>query len=215
MTRTGRTHGAAGAVALAAVALVAAGCGGSSANEAARPSTKPSTAGKTPTTAETRQSRAGTPTVAGSTSTAGVGDDLLAFAGCMREHGIDMPDPRPGPAGGGLVRIGEANDSPQALGKANRACRTLLPKGPEPSPKQIEEMAESSLRFARCMREHGVDMPDPKIGADGSVSIAIGGSGAEGPSINPTSPAFQNAQKACAVGGNGVVFGAARPVGGQ
>lgn len=45
------------------------------------------------------------------------------------------------------------------------------------------------LEFAQCMRSHGVpSFPDPSGGA-----IQIGGSG-----VNPSSPAFQRAQSACA-----------------
>src|SRR5262245_41418285 len=38
-----------------------------------------------------------------------------------------------------------------------------------------EEFADSARKFAKCMREHGVDMPDPKIGDGGSISIELGG----------------------------------------
>ena len=51
-------------------------------------------------------------------------------------------------------------------------------------------MEESMLKFARCMREHGVDVPDPKPGE----GIRIGGPGSE---LDPEDPSFQKAQKAC------------------
>ena len=41
------------------------------------------------------------------------------------------------------------------------------------------------------MREHGVDMPDPKPG-DGGIPI-----GGQGTGIDPEDPTFQKAQKAC------------------
>jgi hypothetical protein len=46
-----------------------------------------------------------------------------------------------------------------------------------------------SLKFARCMRAHGVpNFPDPRLGG---IQIA------PGDGLNPQSPAFQAAQKAC------------------
>ena len=41
---------------------------------------------------------------------------------------------------------------------------------------------QAALDFARCMRQHGVDMPDPKVDAQGRVQIQIGpGSGGNRP----------------------------------
>ena len=36
---------------------------------------------------------------------------------------------------------------------------------------------QAGLDFAKCMREHGVDMPDPKVGEGGMVMLAPGGGG--------------------------------------
>jgi hypothetical protein len=65
-------------------------------------------------------------------------------------------------------------------------------------------MEESMLKFARCMREHGVDVPDPKPGE----GIRIGGPGSK---IDPEDPSFQKAQKAC----EGLMRGAIRSAGGD
>jgi hypothetical protein len=202
MMQAGRARGAAGVAVLAAIAVGASGCGsggGAKQKEHSASSPGPGSADGLATSAR------------GSTS---LEDGILAFARCMREHGIDMADPKPGPGGGqGFLQIGGTAAPQQRLEAANSACQALLPKGPGLSPKQIQDMAESSVRFARCMREHGVDLPDPKIGGDGSLTIAVGGAG--GSPINPTGPAFQKAQRACAVGDKGVVFGSAAPVTGR
>ena len=51
---------------------------------------------------------------------------------------------------------------------------------------------DPALQFATCMRSHGVsDFPDPS--ADGSLRIQRTGPNG----VNPQSPAFQAAQKAC------------------
>ena len=70
------------------------------------------------------------------------------------------------------------------------ACRKYMPNGGKPpSAAQQQEMRDAALKFARCMREHGVDVPDPQT-SGGRLSLKIQG-------INPSSPAFQAAQKAC------------------
>ena len=47
------------------------------------------------------------------------------------------------------------------------------------------------LAFAKCMREHGVDMPDPEFGS-GGTTVMIGGDG-----IAFDSPTFKAANEAC------------------
>jgi hypothetical protein len=77
------------------------------------------------------------------------------FAQCMREHGIDVPDPEPGHPG---VTIKEPN--PEKVRPAREACKHLLPNGGEPEPMDPEELDRARER-AQCMREHGIDVPDP------------------------------------------------------
>src|SRR4029079_11495076 len=60
-------------------------------------------------------------------------------------------------------------------------------------PEQQAEIQARALAFAQCMREHGVDMPDPRFDADGRVSIMIGGP--DTPRIDPD--VMQAAQEAC------------------
>jgi hypothetical protein len=43
------------------------------------------------------------------------------------------------------------------------------------------------------MREHGIDFPDPTFEANGGARVRIG----KGSGIDPDSPKFQEAQKAC------------------
>jgi hypothetical protein len=52
------------------------------------------------------------------------------------------------------------------------------------------------LKFSACMRAHGLpDFPDPTTAADGGIQLSIGGK--KGSGLNPRSPIFQAAQKAC------------------
>ena len=75
--------------------------------------------------------------------------------------------------------------------KAQKACQDLLrAAGGEPSAEDRERMREAALKFAKCMRGEGIDMPDPK--ADGGMLFEAGEGG-----IDPESPKFQKAQKKC------------------
>jgi hypothetical protein len=94
------------------------------------------------------------------------------YAACMRNHGVNMPDP---------VVINNATQhmihqeipagmehSPQ-FATAKKACRGILPApgpnnhvGESPAQQRFREM--HLLAFARCMRAHGVtSFPDPTV----------------------------------------------------
>jgi hypothetical protein len=47
-------------------------------------------------------------------------DGALKFAKCMRDHGIDMPDPDP--TGKGATRLGGPGDDPKKFEAAAKAC---------------------------------------------------------------------------------------------
>jgi hypothetical protein len=49
-------------------------------------------------------------------------DRMVKFASCMREHGVDMPDPGSGP---NVVRI---DGSDPKVRRATEACRDLMPR---------------------------------------------------------------------------------------
>jgi len=112
----------------------------------------------------------------------------------MRAHGITaFPDPNPqgGIALGGGPGTGLDPRSPQ-FKAANRACRSLLPPRKALSPAQQAEAKAQGLKFAQCMRAHGIsDFPDPN--SQGNFQIqANAGSG-----LDPHNPRFQAANKAC------------------
>jgi hypothetical protein len=123
---------------------------------------------------------------------------FLAFAQCMRDHGIDMPDPEISDEGGGKFSVGfSAEGRPDSINKeemqaAEEACRPLLENAvgeggrPELSPEDEEKL----LDFAQCMREHGIDMPDP---GEGGMVFNMGGPGED--QIDPED--FEAAQEAC------------------
>ncbi len=135
-------------------------------------------------------------------------DAMLEFTECMREHGIDLPDPvvSGGPGGGGGIAITNEVNGPEdaeAFEAADEACRGILDdvfgERPQLSPEDEAEMRDNMLAFAECMREHGIDMPDPEFGTEGggfSVRVeASAGADAGGP--RPDDEEFQEAQEAC------------------
>jgi hypothetical protein len=175
-----------------AVALLAAGvaCGGSS-------------GGGVATLAGSEQA-AGPETEPAKASDKDPEEAFLDFARCMREHGIDMPDPETG--GGGDVVFKAApgaaakrlEGNPEQFEAADKECRPLLGDAAPArlSPEQQQEMQDSMVAFARCMRENGVDMPDPEFSEGGGFAMRIGGEDA-GPKFDPMSDEFQAAQEKC------------------
>lgn len=95
------------------------------------------------------------------------------YAACMREHGVEMPDPSTG-GGGGVITIGGEGFDLEAMDEAAAACDPILESAFgefEMSPDQEAEMRDQELAFARCMRDNGVDWPDPTgdFGSGGAV----------------------------------------------
>jgi hypothetical protein len=128
----------------------------------------------------------------GGSPTSSVAGDRVKFAQCMREHGIDMPDPEPGNSGN-ADRMPDGVD-PQKVDAAMQQCKQYMPNGGEP-PKADPQQVEHQLEFAKCMRTNGVpDFPDPD--ANGAIQIKPGAGGQLG--LDPSDPKFQAAQKACA-----------------
>lgn len=170
---------------LAALCALLAACGGEEESPGAAVASVPDES--------TASSDAGSGTAPGTT-----GDDkevspkerqeaMLEFARCMRKNGVDMKDPKPGE--GLALRVEKGQE--KKMEKAQKACQPILRNViGEPSAEERAAMEEASLEFARCMREHGVDVPDPKPGE----GIRIGGPGTK---LNPDDPTFQKAQKAC------------------
>jgi hypothetical protein len=129
------------------------------------------------------------PSPSASASTADREEQLRQFAQCMRDAGVDVKDPQPGTGFGGLGGMGDGiNPNDPKVQAAFASCQSKLPNGGQPpklNPQQIERYRD----FAGCMRENGIDLPDPA--ADGTLQI------------NPSNlgllqdPNFQKALTAC------------------
>jgi len=138
------------AAGLIAIALLVAGCGGSSPSRAA-----------------------------GRPGAASFGKQFVGFAVCMRSHGLlDYPDPQISSSGGQVhVKIspGSLNPNSPAFKSADEACHKLLPNGGAPGATDANSAQEQAqgLKFAVCMRSHGVpNFPDPDH--DGAFDLPSG-----------------------------------------
>jgi hypothetical protein len=116
---------------------------------------------------------------------------MLDFARCMRENGVDMPDPQ---FNGGRVTQRMKGGNPEQAKEAEKACAKYRAqiKAPEMSAEDKEEFKKRALENARCMRENGVpDFPDPTFDSNGGAQVRID------KRLNPDSAKFQAAQEAC------------------
>lgn len=115
----------------------------------------------------------------------------LAYSKCMRAHGIkDFPDPS---ANGELsvdAKPGSDLDPNNPTYKsADTACKSLMPPPQQQLPAGLKE---ANLKYAKCMRSHGVsDFPDPS--ADGSLQIQS----RPGSDLDPNNPTYKAANEAC------------------
>ena len=126
-------------------------------------------------------------------------DAALAYAQCMRDHGIDVPDPTFTDDGGGMTqRIPEGEDpESDEFQAAEEECRSAMEDAlPEPeqlSPEEQAERQDQLLEMAQCMRDKGYDMPDPEVNGDGGVQIQMRG-GPGGPQGDGSGPDEQMQQ---------------------
>lgn len=193
-------------VAVVAVALFAASCGASANNGVATLED-----GSTTDTSQPNGDEATVPDE----------DALLAFAQCMRDHGVeDFQDPIVGEDGnvtfgfGGPPADGEAGrpfggvdrDTVQA---AFQACGENLqgfaigPGGGDFDPSEIQDQM---LAFAQCLRDNGIDVDDPDFTNFGPQVNEDDGQDDDGgptfnspfgPNFDPTDPDVQAAIEAC------------------
>ena len=134
-------------------------------------------------------SAGGTQSASKSAAPASDEEKAREFTECMRDNGVDLPDPEPDGNGGfdfGVAAAGIDFNDP-ALQKAVQACRDKLPGGGQAALDDPEVQAQ--LReFAQCMRDNGIDFPDPEPG---------GGFGGAFVEMDRNSPEFQQAMDVC------------------
>jgi hypothetical protein len=135
-----------------------------------------------------------------STTTANAGEDLdpaqaaLAYGRCMRQHGINIPDPQV--TGDELdmeLPRGVNREAPKYKA-ADQACGRYLPPRDyaPPTPQQRQQ----ALAFAKCMRQHGINMADPQITPEGITQPPL-------PGMSRNDPRLEAAERACGQRGGG------------
>jgi hypothetical protein len=165
-------------LATAALALLAAACGGSPGSGVAElgSTATQSSSSSSPTTASAQLSGA------------------VAFARCVRSNGVpNWPDPN----SSGV--FDKAKLTPQQLGAssarvqaAKGACSHYLPNGGSgPNAAQLQQIKAQALRFSQCVRAHGVaTFPDPDSTGRIPDPATTG--------VDQGSPKFRAANQACA-----------------
>ena len=108
------------------------------------------------------------------------------FTACLRDQGFDVPDPVMNADGSvdlfalrqSVVQNPEILTSPALL-----ECVPLLAEATfaqEPSPEDEVELQDNILKFAQCLRDEGIDVPDPDFSngtraALGAMTQSLGG----------------------------------------
>jgi hypothetical protein len=160
-------------LAAAALAVIVAGCGGSSPPSAS---------------------------VSGSAASGKPGADAYQFANCMRNHGVSsFPDPVVKVSGNSAsvaIHITPTVSGSPAFKTAQKACAHILPgpngNGNGLSPAQQQARTRALVAFAQCLRTHGFPhFPDPN--AQGDLSLQT----VQAAGIDIHTPALLTAGKAC------------------
>lgn len=131
---------------------------------------------------------------------------LFAFAACMRDNGIDIEDPTvdadgnvdfgairgPGPQGA------EGEVDREALRAAREECSQFLEDAALGfRERDSTEFQDTLYEFAQCMRDNGVDMPDPDLSSFGPGAREPGQGGGPFGDLDRDDPAFQAAFESC------------------
>jgi hypothetical protein len=159
--------------ALVGLALVAAGCGSTSAPPVATVGTTNAAAASPPPSKDPMA-------------------QAVRYAACIRSHGLpNFPDPqRSSQDGHQTIRIHTPDDLNSGQARtAEKVCSTFLPGGFSSTPAQTAQTLTHLLAFARCMRDHGVpSFPDPT--STGSFPSSIR-------RIDRLTPIFRSAANTC------------------
>lgn len=109
-------------------------------------------------------------------------DAALKFAQCMRQNGVDMPDP--GSDGRFQIRANPGNQA--KVQAAMKKCQHFMQGGGRFGNLDDPKVRDQMVKFAQCMRQHGVDVPDPQPGKGIQLKVNKG-----------SEAKFQAAQKVC------------------
>jgi hypothetical protein len=87
----------------------------------------------------------------------------------MRQHGVNMADPKPGDRG---MRITGQKASQGTIDAAMQACRKYSPRqNIDPNDPKVRDQM---LKLAQCLRQHGVQVADPQPGQGIRIQLKKG-----------------------------------------
>jgi len=173
--------------AVAAFALLAAGCGSGGGSPGVANVASTTTAAATTTAPATAQ------------------NGLLAFSSCMRSNGMpNFPDPQRFVGGNVKLTLHQLGATGPQLQAAMSACGHLLPTngggGSQETAQQRRTRVADGLSFAACMRSHGVGrFPDPT--AQGQLTVEM----VQAQGIDVHSPAVLRAVQGCLPASHGLL----------
>ena len=118
----------------------------------------------------------------------------INLAKCFRSHGINVPDPS---ATGDLGADAQAlqNYPPNQIQTVLQECHSEAVQAfPQLnlSPAERAQLQQRLVKFAECMRSHGVNVPDPTFNNGGTFGFREAFR-----ALDRNSPAFQSALTAC------------------
>ena len=141
----------------------------------------------------------GVVTIESTTETTTVDDEItfeegvLDFAQCMREEAVNCPDPTfdiDGNPQFDNLEIENEEEFESAFENCEDILRNALPEQFDLDPEVEAALVDASLEFSQCMRDQGIDFPDPKPGEFGFFAFRDA-------DIDFTSEAVQNAFEIC------------------
>ncbi|SEK92498.1 hypothetical protein [Streptacidiphilus jiangxiensis] len=92
---------------------------------------------------------------------------LLQFASCMRQHGVNVPDPQ---AGATTVQLPAGTKGDAATQAALQTCQHFL--GADGKGGGDPTAVARAVALAECLRAHGISVPDPQPGQPLRISGA-------------------------------------------
>lgn len=111
-------------------------------------------------------------------------EQLLSYVKCLREQGLDVPDPEVDGDGKLVVKPGGSASADPAQRQAFSAKYEAAQKvcGPPPpgmlgtsTGQDASGLHDALLTFAKCMRSKGVDVPDPDPSGTGNAPSMLSG----------------------------------------
>lgn len=96
-------------------------------------------------------------------------DQLVAFTRCMRDHGVQIPDPKPGDENVQLPAGTKGDSQTQA---ALAACQGLLGSGGKDTTDSTAQ--DRAVKLAECLRGKGLNVADPEPGKPLQLTGAAG-----------------------------------------